>query len=297
MDKPPLPNNSKSNNPSRSSVLLSYISQSPLSRLNIRSILTLAAPLLATLLSLLHPLPTTKPPTTTCKDIHIFLARGSKEPYPGRQLSTATTICNRLTKSCDYENIIYPAIHDEGYCTSVSTGISNARKAIEAYVEKCPESLVVLSGYSQGAHVVGDLLGGGGGTGCLGGGCVLERTRGMDVDGVVGRKVLAVLLFGDVRHTPGQPYNHGSGRDGQHSCWPRTETELQELRPWNDRIFSYCHAQDGVCAAGWGNGVRTCHFAYFGEHPEYERDVGVDVLGESARFVEGRLAVWEGGAA
>lgn len=32
-----------------------------------------------------------------------------------------------------------------------------------AYAERCPEAKLVLSGYSQGANIVGDLLGGGGG--------------------------------------------------------------------------------------------------------------------------------------
>ena len=97
-----------------------------------------------------------------CKDVHIFLAKGNNEPYPGRQGALADAICNGLP-SCDYENILFynPVGYD--YCAGVSEGDKNGHDQIVAYGQSCPNAKLVLSGYSQGTNVIGDILGGGGG--------------------------------------------------------------------------------------------------------------------------------------
>lgn len=97
-----------------------------------------------------------------CKDVHVFLAKGNNEPYPGRQGKLAGAICYGLD-SCDYEDIQYYNPYEADYCTSVTEGARNGQSQVTAYAERCPDSKLVLSGYSQGAQVVGDVLGGGGG--------------------------------------------------------------------------------------------------------------------------------------
>jgi acetylxylan esterase len=57
--------------------------------------------------------------TDNCADVHMFLARGNNEPYPGRQGKLVSSVCNGL-KSCDYEDIQF---HNPGaapYCPAVS---------------------------------------------------------------------------------------------------------------------------------------------------------------------------------
>jgi acetylxylan esterase len=98
----------------------------------------------------------------SCTSVHIFLARGTGEPYPGRQSTLTSAICSKLP-SCDYEDIVYPASNVPSYCVSVQGGKMNGTAQILAYAERCPSSKLVLSGYSQGGQVVGDILGGGGG--------------------------------------------------------------------------------------------------------------------------------------
>lgn len=112
-----------------------------------------------------------------CKDVHIFLARGNNEPYPGRQGKLATAICDGLS-SCDYENLKYYNPLESVYCDSVFEGAKNGIDQITAYNEACPDSMLVVSGYSQGAHVVGDVLGGGGGTFFQG--CVQGSNEGLN---------------------------------------------------------------------------------------------------------------------
>lgn len=116
---------------------------------------------------------------TNCTDVHIFLARGNNEPYPGRQSKLVAAICNGL-KSCDYEDIAYYNPFEAPYCESVAEGASSGISQITAYNERCPQSKLVVSGYSQGAHVVGDVLGGGGGVYFQG--CVQTSNDGLDFE-------------------------------------------------------------------------------------------------------------------
>lgn len=97
-----------------------------------------------------------------CTDVHIFLAKGWNEPYPGRQGKLAGAICWGLD-SCDYEDIQYYNPPEADYCASITEGNINGVAQMTAYAERCPDSRLVLTGYSQGANVAGDVLGGGGG--------------------------------------------------------------------------------------------------------------------------------------
>jgi len=97
-----------------------------------------------------------------CTATHIFLAKGNNEPYPGRQGTLVNAICAGL-ESCDYEDIQFVNELATPYCQSLEEGAVNGNAQITAYNKRCPESNLVVSGYSQGAHVVGDIIGGGGG--------------------------------------------------------------------------------------------------------------------------------------
>lgn len=107
--------------------------------------------------------------TTDCADVHLFLARGNTEPYPGRQKVLVAEVCDRVS-TCDYEDIVFKDGADDVYCDSIYEGATNGYNQINAYNARCPDSKLVISGYSQGAHVVSDILAGGGGT--FFGGCV-----------------------------------------------------------------------------------------------------------------------------
>ena len=97
-----------------------------------------------------------------CADVHIILAKGWNEPYPGRQGKLARSICWSLEK-CDYDDTYYSNKPEDDYCASVTQGAASGVAQMTAYAERCPNSKLVLSGNSQGANVAGDMLGGGGG--------------------------------------------------------------------------------------------------------------------------------------
>lgn len=93
-----------------------------------------------------HPSLSTR--QTQCDAVHIFLARGTSEDYPGRQISVVNAVCSGIS-SCGYEDIQYPASFTPDYCTSVGDGVVNGTAQITAYATQCPDAQLVLSGYSQ----------------------------------------------------------------------------------------------------------------------------------------------------
>lgn len=82
-----------------------------------------------------------------CAKVHMMLARGTTESYPGLLGSLTDLVMDAIPDS-DYENIIYPATQ-EGSTPSYEEGIYNGTAQLKAYVRACPETKVVLFGYSQ----------------------------------------------------------------------------------------------------------------------------------------------------
>ncbi|KAF6828349.1 acetylxylan esterase precursor [Colletotrichum musicola] len=185
--------------------------------------------------------------TGSCTDLHIFLARGWNEGYPGRQQSLVDATCNGLS-SCDYEDIQFDASNPRGYPDAVEQGRSSGVSQIKAYVQKCPNSKIALSGYSEGANVVGNVL----------------ADSGVDATSTPGNNICAALLFGDPTHVADQSYNveAGSGLKGQMA---RSSSSLSKLNNFSQVLRSWCNGEDTVCA--FGNGGRTmgedAHTNYF----------------------------------
>lgn len=97
---------------------------------------------------------------TTCDHIHYVIARGTTEGYPGSLGSLVDILLAKFPNS-NYEDIIYPATQETS-TDSYWEGLANGTQQIKNYADNCPDSKIVLMGYSQGALVVGDLLAGGG---------------------------------------------------------------------------------------------------------------------------------------
>jgi acetylxylan esterase len=107
--------------------------------------------------------------TTECQPYHILIARGTDEKPPGRQGNITKMICDELggAEKCGWENLDYPATNrfmsDTEWCRSADLGVKNGREQVKNYVEKCPDTKMVLLGYSQGGSIMQDIMGGGGG--------------------------------------------------------------------------------------------------------------------------------------
>ncbi|KAI7788707.1 hypothetical protein LA080_008597 [Diaporthe eres] len=198
--------------------------------------------------------------TQDCEAVHVFLARGTSEDYPGRQISVVNAVCSGIS-SCGYEDIQYPASFVPDYCTSVGVGVVNGTSQITAYATRCPNAQLVLSGYSQGAQVVGNILGGqsGGSTGCT-----TQDSTGLDPSSSPAVQIAAAAFFGDVTHVGNQTYNVESGApfDG---IYPRTGTQLERLNVFSTKLRSWCLADDPVCALGNDGAAHTSYFTLFSE--------------------------------
>lgn len=115
---------------------------------------------------------------SACQATHIFLARGWNEEYPGRQKALVDAICFGLdSNECGYEDIIFDDMQGSVYGVSIHDGVRAGTAQVTAYAEGCPDAKLVLSGYSLGAHVVGDMLCG------TGGDSIMYQTTEPEVDG------------------------------------------------------------------------------------------------------------------
>lgn len=103
---------------------------------------------------------------TTCDHIHYIVARGTTEGYPGSLGSLVDILLAKFPNS-NYEDIVYPATQETS-TDSYWEGLANGTQQIKRYADQCPDSKIVLMGYSQGALIVGDLLAGGGNNSELG---------------------------------------------------------------------------------------------------------------------------------
>lgn len=217
-----------------------------------------------------------------CSSVHVFLAKGGNEPYPGRQGKLAGAICYGLP-SCDYEDILYYNANGSDYCAGVSEGDRNGLAQLTAYADRCPDAKLVLSGYSQGANIVGDLLGGVvSGEGRIFDECDVDPSPALDPSTSPGDKrewyserpvvvrvanavaVAAILLFGDVRHVANQSYNVLAGSVYDSAGSTRFPDSTTLMGRWSGIMRSYCDGQDPICATSSGGPyVVANHLSYF----------------------------------
>ncbi|KAJ0162405.1 Acetylxylan esterase 2 [Colletotrichum tanaceti] len=197
--------------------------------------------------------------TTTCAaGVHLIVARGSNEaPGSGRIGSVANGVVAAIPGS-QIAPLDYPAAFD-GYNVSVAAGDEAMKIALVQYSSRCPDSKVALLGFSQGAHVTGDVL-------C--GGTEDDESDQLDLDfvdttpvpsSIVDKSVIAVILFGDPTHNASAPWNKGtSTRNG---LFPRENTTACEA--YASKIESYCDTGDIYCDLGNDTRVHGSYFATY----------------------------------
>ncbi|OAX80315.1 hypothetical protein ACJ72_05355 [Emergomyces africanus] len=234
-----------------------------------RPILRITAPFTAAFLILLStrlvstnplpvPVPQAQPAPAPCAAITVISARGTTEdPGEGRLTTIASDLANAHENSeriaLDYPAYLFP------YSVSLFRGIQALTGLLNTSVSSCPTTKVVLLGYSQGAHVIGNTL-------C--GGAFAEQ----GIDQRIGNKVAAIIFMADPRHVPGKSFNVGSSTKSGYpsvasspkfepmykitlklhlSCqlFPRPESENCDV--YASRMRSYCDSGDPVCDSGF----------------------------------------------
>lgn len=157
----------------------------------------------------------------SCADIQVVFARGTNEaPGPGRVGQAFVDALRPLVggKSVALYSVDYPASYD--FLRAVD-GANDARRFVESTVSACPQTKVVLGGYSQGAAVV-DLMTVPG-----------QATFGFGdpLPNDIAEHVAAVAVFGNPSNRVGGPL-----------------TALSPL--FGSKAIDLCNGADPVCSPG-----------------------------------------------
>ena len=180
-----------------------------------------------------------------CPTVNIIVARASTEAQGDGVIGAlAEEIQKGVKATVSQQAVVYPAALTP-YEPSVTAGDTAIKKQLEEEVSNCPGQKIVLLGYSQGAQIVGDVLGGGGGNAKVDGAGDGPATP--PASSAATSKVIGVIQYGDPRRIPGQSFDVGSDK-GAEGIFPRLKTQL--LTPFAEDIQSYCDTGDPFCAKG-----------------------------------------------
>ncbi|KAJ7718231.1 putative acetyl xylan esterase [Mycena metata] len=180
-----------------------------------------------------------------CPNVHVFGARETTAP-PG--YGTAASVVASIISAfpgATGEVINYPACGgqascgDVSYASSVIQGVTAVTNQVNTFNSKCPNTVLVLVGYSQGGQIFDDAYCGGGDTNEG-----LSNTA-IPISAAAQKKIAAAIFMGDPRHIAGLSYNVGSC---QASGFAPRPAGFQ--CPFASNIQSYCDATDPYCCNG-----------------------------------------------
>lgn len=95
-----------------------------------------------------------------CPSIHVFGARGTTEPAGYGASSTVVNSVLQAYPGSTAEAIRYPACGGQSSCggdsysTSVAQGIQAVAAAVNSFNSQCPQTKIVLAGYSQVSRII-----------------------------------------------------------------------------------------------------------------------------------------------
>ncbi|KAJ7851458.1 cutinase [Mycena leptocephala] len=169
-------------------------------------------------------------PSSGCSAVHIITARASTEaPGEGIIGSVVSAVVQGSSQTVSRESVNYPATLTN-YDSSESLGVTDMRNKLAAQARSCPNTKIVLMGYSQGAQVAG--------TPC---------------------QVAAVILMGDPAHVAGESFQKGTANN-RNGIFPRSNHGLEQF---SAKIASFCDTGDEFCASGLSLPV---HLGYVQEY-------------------------------
>ncbi|KAJ6496191.1 putative acetyl xylan esterase [Mycena sanguinolenta] len=184
-------------------------------------------------------------PLPQCPQVHVFGARETTVP-PG--YGTAGSVVSSIQSAfpgATAEAINYPACGGQASCGSVSyassavQGVAAVASQVNSFNSQCPNTVLVLVGYSQGGQIMDDAYCGGGDTNEG-----LSNTA-IPISAAAQKKIAAAIFMGDPRHIPGLSYNVGTC---QASGFAPRPAGFQ--CPYAANIQSYCDAADPYCCNG-----------------------------------------------
>ncbi|KAH7031510.1 carbohydrate esterase family 5 protein [Microdochium trichocladiopsis] len=175
----------------------------------------------------------------SCPGVHVFGARETTAP-PG--YGTSQNLVNMVLQSypgATSTAISYPACGGQSSCGGVSydnsanQGTAAVVQAVTNFNRQCPNTKIVLIGYSQGGQIMDNAFCGGSSGGTLSGSALAA--------------VKAAIFLGDPHNRNGLPYNVGTCRAQGFAARPAGF----QCSPGNPSLIqSYCDSTDPYCCNG-----------------------------------------------
>ncbi|KAI0389065.1 carbohydrate esterase family 5 protein [Xylariaceae sp. FL0594] len=174
----------------------------------------------------------------SCPGVYVFGARETTAPVG---YGTAGGLVNQVTAAypgSQAQAISYPACGGQSQCGGVSydssaqQGTAAVVSAVNSLNSRCPNTKIVLIGYSQGGQIMDNALCGG---------------AGQTLSGNALAAVKAAIFMGDPHNVAGLPYNVGTCTAGGFAARPRGF----QCSPADPSIIkSYCDSTDPYCCNG-----------------------------------------------
>nr|ADZ98863.1 acetyl xylan esterase [Chrysosporium lucknowense] len=174
----------------------------------------------------------------SCPEVHVFGARETTAP-PG--YGTSQGLVNMVVQAypgATSEAINYPACGGQASCggidynTSANQGTQAVVSAVTSFNQRCPDTKIVLIGYSQGGQIMDNAYCGG---------------AGATLSGSALNAVKATVWFGNPHYLSQLSYRVGTCQAGGFAARPPGF----QCSPGNpDNIKSYCDAEDPYCCNG-----------------------------------------------
>ncbi|KAF7341379.1 Acetyl xylan esterase [Mycena venus] len=194
-----------------------------------------------------------------CPQVHIFGARETTVP-PG--FGTAGPVVSSIMGAfpgSTSEAIVYPACGGQASCGGVSyassatQGVAAVASQVNSFNSQCPNTVLVLVGYSQGGQIMDDAYCGGGDTN------EGITNTAIPISTAAQKKIAAAIFMGDPRHIPGLSYNVGTC---QASGFAPRPAGFQ--CPFASNIQSYCDAMDPFCCNGTNQATHQGYATEYG---------------------------------
>jgi acetylxylan esterase len=137
----------------------------------------------------------------SCPQVHIFGARETTAPAGYGTSQGLVNMVKQAYPGATSEAINYPACGGQSQCGGVSydnsarQGTQAVVSAVTSFNQRCPNTKIVLIGYSQGGQIMDNALCGG---------------AGATLTGAALNAVKAAIFMGDPHNVVGLPYNVGT---------------------------------------------------------------------------------------
>lgn len=225
-----------------------------------RSVVLLGAPAVAAVAMLSGaPVVVCSASAAACPDVEVIFARGTAEPpgVGGVGQKFVDALRSQIGgRSLGVYAVAYPA--GEDWPPSASAGAADANAHVSSMVANCPDTKLVLGGYSQGAMVI-DLI-------------TIARAsvagfNAATLSAEEAEHVAAVAVFGN----PTDRYLGGP---------------ISEISPWyGAKAIDLCADGDPICSPG-SLALPSHDETFSAPHLSYEQS---PMPGQAAAFVAGRL--------